>query len=100
MLTKIEFDENIKWFEEEFDHKLTEGRKKILFQNMFYLDPVELNDALIKVVEQYNRDTMPTIKEIATIAYDTCPVNKRPDPKRYDLNIDSKNVLIPNFNAG
>ena len=79
MLTREEFDRQFEWFQGEFTEKLSETRKTFLFQNIYYLEPIDLNETFVSVVERYKKDDLPTIKAISIIAYN-CSIHSKDRP--------------------
>ena len=84
MITKLEFDDQIEWFEAEFDNRLTKTRRDLFYQNVYYLSSNDLNTTLITIVERFNKDDLPTVRTMATIAYHCCTTDDKPGREHLD----------------
>lgn len=69
MINKREFNKYMRYIDREFNEKLTEVRKEILYQNLSNLDEPSLERTVIAIFEKYNKNELPTVEAITSIAF-------------------------------
>ena len=73
MLHKEEFNNLIHIFQKELNDRLGEARENLLYKNVEMMTSIEFSMALCETLTMYNRDQLPSVKHITSIAYRIAP---------------------------
>lgn len=73
MLAKENFKNLMERFNGQFDKGLGDERERLLYSVVSYMTETEFQNTLIETITRFNRDELPTIKQITTIAFQICP---------------------------
>lgn len=86
MLQRIKFDYILNDFELEFKEKYTEKRRNLLYSSVSFLSEMQFYKTWIQVILKYNRNKLPTIKEVLFVASSVAPQHvKKPETKDFKL---------------
>ena len=86
MLRKKEFNNLMTVFQKEFNDKLGEAREELLYKKVSVMTYKEFSETLIETISRYNRDQLPCVKVITSIACQVSP-NIQPEPIKLNLNL-------------
>ncbi len=73
MLVKEEFERQIYSFMHSFEEKYTEDRLDLMYGELHWLTPKELQQVLIEMLKRYNWGNLPSIHDIKLFAYKIAP---------------------------
>ena len=73
MISEKEFDKVIDRFENNFNERYNDQRKKMLYVELLWLEGKELKDVFNTMLFNYNQNNLPTIREIKMAAHFIAP---------------------------